>query len=46
MVCSSHQIKRESLVTIVTPNYGVMRTPYRLGVKFTPNLCEFSPQSL
>ncbi len=37
-VCSSHQIKRESLVTIVTPKYGVMRTPHRLGVKYTPNL--------
>ncbi len=37
-VCSSHQIKRESLVTIVTPKYGVMRTPHRLGVKCTPNL--------
>ncbi len=37
-VCSSHKIKRESLVTIVTPKYGVMRTPHRLGVKYTPNL--------
>ncbi len=37
-VCSSHQIKRESLVTIVTPKYGVMGTPHRLGVKYTPNL--------
>ncbi len=37
-VCSSHQIKRESLVTIVTPNYGVMSTPHHLGVKCTPNL--------
>ncbi len=37
-VCSSHQIKRESLVTIVTPKYGVMRTLHRLGVKCTPNL--------
>ncbi len=37
-VCSSHQVKRESLVTIVTPKYGVMRTPHRLGVKYTPNL--------
>ncbi len=37
-VCSSHQIKRESLVTIVTPKYGVMCTPHRLGVKCTPNL--------
>ncbi len=34
----THQIKRESLVTIVTPNYGVMRTPHHLGVKYTPNL--------
>ncbi len=33
-VCSS----RESLVTIFTPKYGVMRTPHRLGVKYTPNL--------
>ncbi len=37
-VCSSHQIKRESLVTIVTPKYGVMRTPHHLSVKYTPNL--------
>ncbi len=37
-VCSSHQIKHESLITIVTPKYGVMRTPHRLGVKCTPNL--------
>ena len=37
-VCSSHQIKPESLVTIITPKYGMMRTPHRLGVKYTPNL--------
>ncbi len=37
-VCSSHQVKRESLVTIVTPKCGVMRTLHCLGVKYTPNL--------
>ncbi len=34
-VCSSHQIKHESLVTIVTPKYGVKCTPHHFGVKYT-----------
>ncbi len=36
-VCSSHQNKRESLVAIVTPKYGVMCTSHHFGVKYMPN---------
>ncbi len=35
---SSHQIKCESLVTIVTPKYGVMCRPHHYCMKYTPNL--------
>ncbi len=35
-VCSSHQIKCESLATIITPKYGVKCTPHHFGVKYTP----------
>ncbi len=40
-VCSSH--KDESLVTVFTPKYGVMCTPHRFGVKYTPISVQFTP---
>ena len=36
-LCSSHQIKSESLATIVTPKYVVLCTPHHCSMKRTPN---------